>query len=54
MNDALILKQQGWFEQAFWEDIHFGKVAVWYGVNWMAKLAVFLYSSFSSNHPGGK
>ena len=45
--------------KSFWENIHYGRVVVWYGVIHFfqsihsAKLPLF-YSSFSSQHPGGK
>ena len=49
-------------KKSFWENIHFGRGVVWYGVNQMIthfskhpfrQVTVF-YSSFSSNHPGRK
>ena len=65
LNAALIIKQQGWFEENFWEKIHFGRMPrEKFGVMWISyllKASISPHSCYSihpfilsSNHPGEK
>ena len=58
------LSNRDGLNNSFWENIHFGRVVVWYGGEpddhpffqsiHSIKLPLFLCSSFSSNHSGKK